>query len=401
MCYGRESLGGGEAELGAIAFNVSLLLLMASMAIAGGLLMSAPNQPSPIREAQRVWAIGLVAGPLGLVLLKFGEMLDAGLLEAAAKTVMTAGFSASLLALALISGAAIRWWRALLPVVVVLIASLAFLLRFPDLPMRTGFLSLVCALICTSAAHCAWRCNVRLETPYGRVIAFMFALGAVVLFARALILFPLSGTGSAATELMLAAAVLIPALATVGFVLICGDRMLVQLRSIVDVDELTGWRTRRAFLENGRRQLADARRRKLQAAALVIDVDNFKDVNDRFGHTVGDQALRRIATALHDQLRECDNFGRLGGEEFAILLTGVNEEEATATAHRLRDSVAGLRFDVDATSIPLRVSIGIAMDANSLPELGNLLEQADLAMYNAKRNGRDQVCRYPQLEGTG
>jgi diguanylate cyclase (GGDEF)-like protein len=385
----------------ATAVNIPMFLLIASMAIAAGLLLSAANQPSPIREAQRVWALGLVAGPLGLVLLKLGGLLEAGLLEAAAKTVMTAGFSFSLIALALISGGALRWWRALLPVGVVLVASMVFLLRFPETPMRTGLLSLVCSLVCVLAAQHAWRCGLRVETPYGRLIAFMFLAGAVVLFARALLLFPMAAADNATTELMLGAAVLIPALATVGFVLACGDRMLLQLRLIASTDELTGWPTRRAFLENGQRQLAEARRRQLQATALIIDVDNFKQVNDQFGHSTGDRALQEIASVLRCQLRESDSFGRIGGEEFALLLTGINEVEAGATAHRLRSAVAGLRFNSGNISIPLRVSIGFAIDPESSQNFDALLQRADQAMYNAKRNGRDQVARCPQPEGAG
>ncbi|MEZ5462291.1 diguanylate cyclase [Dokdonella sp.] len=379
------------------AVNIPLLLLMASMAIAAGLLMSAANQPSPIREAQRVWALGLVAGPLGLALLRLGGLLEAGLLQAAAKTIMTAGFSFPLIALALISGASIRW-RALLPVVLVLAASMIFLLRFPEAPMRTGLLSLVCSLTCMLAAQHAWHCVSRVETPYGRIVAFIFACGAAVLLARALMLFPMTGVDNGLTEMLLAAAVLIPALATVSFVLVCGDRMLMQLKLIASTDELTGSQSRRAFLENGRRQLNEARTRNLHTAALIIDVDDFKLVNDRFGHGVGDQALKKIASALRNQLREGDGFGRLGGEEFAVLLTGVNEAEALATAHRLREAVAGLRFSSDNISVPLRVSVGVAIDPGNSPDLDRLLERADLAMYSAKRNGRDQVAVSPCFE---
>lgn len=130
-----------------------------------------------------------------------------------------------------------------------------------------------------------------------------------------------------------------------------------------------------------------------QLAVLMADVDNFKSVNDRFGHASGDKALRLIADALRVNTRVFDSVARYGGEEFVVVMPSTGPDEASAAAERLRCAVEAIEFDAcERSTVPLTVSIGVACSsqANTSPDL--LLQAADTALYDAKRNGRNRVA---------
>lgn len=127
-------------------------------------------------------------------------------------------------------------------------------------------------------------------------------------------------------------------------------------------------------------------------ALLMVDVDHFKSVNDRFGHASGDRALRLIADSLRINTRVFDSVARYGGEEFVVVMPGTAVEEATAAAERLRSAIEVVEFiALDGTRVALTASIGVACtpSASGSPEL--LLQTADAALYDAKRNGRNRV----------
>jgi diguanylate cyclase (GGDEF)-like protein len=116
----------------------------------------------------------------------------------------------------------------------------------------------------------------------------------------------------------------------------------------------------------------------------TIDIDDFKAINDRFGHPVGDEALVRVADALRASIREQDAVFRVGGEEFAVLLPGLSAADALPLAERLRSAVASISF-----GCPLRVSVGLAAWPTDAPDGKILIELADAALYAAKHAGKD------------
>jgi two-component system cell cycle response regulator len=125
---------------------------------------------------------------------------------------------------------------------------------------------------------------------------------------------------------------------------------------------------------------------------LMVDVDHFKSVNDRFGHASGDRALRLIADSLRVNTRVFDSVARYGGEEFVVVMPGTSPEEASAAGERLRAAVELIEFATSENQpIPLTVSVGVAGASSAVgsPEL--LLHAADAALYDAKRNGRNRV----------
>jgi len=176
-----------------------------------------------------------------------------------------------------------------------------------------------------------------------------------------------------------------------------GVWLLAQLRQVLNresrmarEDSLTGLPNRREFYEQGRHALALANRQQLSFAAMFIDLDKFKRVNDMHGHEAGDALLIRVADGLRAHVRAGDIVGRLGGDEFAMLLPGMNGAAAEAYAEELR-----LRL-LDAMregGWPVTFSIGVASYRHAPDDIDGLLSEADALMYEVKEQGRDHVLQ--------
>jgi diguanylate cyclase (GGDEF)-like protein len=165
-------------------------------------------------------------------------------------------------------------------------------------------------------------------------------------------------------------------------------------------DALTGWHNRRYLLSRLHEELARCRRDRTPLTCLMIDVDHFKSVNDRFGHLAGDAVLRQLAHCIGAEVRGSDVSARYGGEEFVVLLPGTGAAAGFLLAERIRAAVAAEPFELPAgTPLPVTVSIGVAehspaLDERDLKVAGErLLALADVALYEAKARGRNAVAR--------
>lgn len=167
--------------------------------------------------------------------------------------------------------------------------------------------------------------------------------------------------------------------------------LLLRLQAVTD--ELTGIANRRHFMEKFRQEFVRARRYDKPLCLLMIDVDYFKAINDAFGHDVGDQALRDLSSSIRSSLREVDVFGRLGGEEFGILLPETARRDALEVAERLRLKIHDLVLPEGGPSDPkgLTISVGVACLGPEHKTLEHLLKEADQVLYKAKCGGRDRV----------
>jgi len=161
-----------------------------------------------------------------------------------------------------------------------------------------------------------------------------------------------------------------------------------MLHNLATTDSLTGIYNRREFLRLAEGELARSRRYGDPLAMVMLDVDNFKQVNDTQGYHAGDQVLVQLANCISKNLRDIDIFGRLGGEEFAILLPMTNHTQALETAERLRKSLTGTRISAGDQAMQVTASFGVAgLDDDGT--LGHILRRADAALYEAKRHGRN------------
>ena len=164
-----------------------------------------------------------------------------------------------------------------------------------------------------------------------------------------------------------------------------------KLLRLATTDELTALANRRRFLEAGGNEPERSRRDGSPVSLLMLDLDRFKDVNDRYGHPTGDAALRLFADTCARALRRSDLFGRLGGEEFAILLPDTTSEDAAILAERVRADVEGTVFPSEEGNFSITVSIGVASMSGPGDSLNDLLRRADRALYESKRAGRNRA----------
>jgi diguanylate cyclase (GGDEF)-like protein len=180
----------------------------------------------------------------------------------------------------------------------------------------------------------------------------------------------------------------------IAFILLAMAKERTEFRHKTDalVDSLTGIANRRAFLHEGtlllmRRQHADNR----PTAVLLVDLDHFKSVNDRFGHAIGDRVLQVFAETACANVKSTDLVGRLGGEEFAAVLCDAGREEALVMAERIRSAFAVAATEVDGRPVMSTVSIGMVINDDPTFDVSALLAQADQALYHAKERGRNRV----------
>ncbi len=165
-----------------------------------------------------------------------------------------------------------------------------------------------------------------------------------------------------------------------------------DLEHLASHDALTGVLNRRSFEAALDSALAHVRRHGDQAAVLTLDVDNFKHVNDTYGHAAGDAVLRAAADALQQRLRATDELGRLGGDEFGVILSRTDPAAARTVARELVDALRDLRVPVGERSVRVTASAGLrALDPAEARDAGALLAEADMAMYDAKERGRDRL----------
>jgi two-component system, cell cycle response regulator len=175
------------------------------------------------------------------------------------------------------------------------------------------------------------------------------------------------------------------------------NESLAREEALATQDGLTGLLNRRALYERARAELSRAAREGGEVGVILLDLDHFKDINDRFGHAVGDEALRRVADVLQKNQRDYDYTGRWGGEEFLVVLPGASLRHACAVAERIRAAVEDTELRGRGPDrVKLRASLGVASTSLADVALGvdDLLKLADDALYRAKAAGRNRVCSH-------
>ncbi|HHU30595.1 MAG TPA: GGDEF domain-containing protein [Firmicutes bacterium] len=166
------------------------------------------------------------------------------------------------------------------------------------------------------------------------------------------------------------------------------------LHVLATTDSLSGLYNRAEFMNLAKKEFAWAKRNNEELSLLIMDLDNFKAINDTFGHAAGDEMIREIGSIIKTGFRKTDIAGRIGGEEFAVVLKNASLEEAKKIAEKFRETVAKRKVIYRGREITFTVSIGVAAirgNADDINDVEDLLKLADDALYRAKTRGRNCV----------
>jgi len=273
--------------------------------------------------------------------------------------------------------------------------------RLPILAENADARSLVASGIITTytwlTAYEFWRGRGEPLVSRWPAILMFFAHGALYILRTPLIamLPSLSATdtvfGSVWLTVLSSEALLLSISSAFILLAMAKERTELRHRTAAMIDPLTGIANRRAFLHDASQIVKRHAVNPRPIAVLVMDLDHFKTVNDRFGHALGDRVLEIFTEAARKSMRASDLIGRLGGEEFAAMLTDTTREKAMAVAERIRRGFAEMAQEVDGRPVCGTVSIGLVHSVAATLDLPELLAQADHALYSAKERGRNRV----------
>jgi diguanylate cyclase (GGDEF)-like protein len=174
------------------------------------------------------------------------------------------------------------------------------------------------------------------------------------------------------------------------------ERSEAASKLVANIDSLTGIANRAAFMSSAERILARCRHDRAPVAVLMFDLDLFKSINDSYGHATGDAVIQKFSEVAGLAIRHHDMFGRIGGEEFAMVLPGSNMDAAYGRADRIRLAFAASCRVIAGHQVDATASGGVATSVNAETTLSRLLEQADEALYRAKTAGRNRIVAATQ-----
>ena len=380
--------------------TVLLLSMVITLVLGLSLVAAWRSGDDALARAQRLWVRGCAVQPLAWVLLGLRGAIPDVFSVLLANLLIVASFADFGAALVRLRGARPPWRAVGLLLTAVAVTQAAFIWLRPSLQARVVLISAALLLLSVAAVRAVWRLQAAPRPRSHWLVALAFGLGALVLAVRIVVeglLSPGLATllqGSPMQSLVFVYGAVVPIASTIGFLLIGNDRHIAELQRLVALDPLTGALNRRTLERQADALLQQAQRRGQAYSLLLLDADHFKQVNDAFGHDAGDEVLRAVVAVLHQGLRPADLVGRLGGEEFVVVLPDAGTAAALQRAEQLRAAVAALRFEVAGRRVPLTVSIGLA--TAGAESFADLLRRADHAMYAAKHAGRNRVELAPE-----
>lgn len=358
------------------------------------------NFPPERRRHLRIWTLGLLLHPIAWALLAARGHVPDALSISLGNGLLLLGFAEMARAVRGFQGLPERRFQ-LWGVVVAAVVGLAWFSEFRPHYSARVLVNSVAAVMLLGAIALAMRPEYR---RYGftaaRLTGAFAALGMVVAawrFVEHLLAPRPAGSlldANASDLVVFTYACVGVMFLSLGFVLMHTERAYEALRKLATLDPLTGVLARSGLAEQGHRLVSEARRYRRPLSALLLDMDQFKAINDSLGHAAGDQVLRHVAAHARRVLRGEDVLGRLGGDEFVALLPSTDAAGARVVAERLRQALHEAHTLYRGEELPVPLSIGVA-ELRPEEGLDALLQRADQAMYQAKRAGGDRVALSP------
>lgn len=378
------------------------IVSIAMMLLNGGMLgilhsgLSAALQP-----AAKDWRIGTLLFAAGSILVAIQDLAPHWLVLPLGNAALSLGLALYWRAVRRFDGLAPSAWI-FLPTGITVIGMVWFTVIAPSLIARITLASVVWCATLVCAALSLWR-NRPAQHEVSRyalagimlvTAGFMFWRGVYYVFYMPVATSILQAGSLLNTLTPLSAAVL-PVIGTTAILVLCSERLRAEWERAATIDYLTNLPNRRTISSTGVTRFNTAQRSGAAFAAAVVDIDHFKTVNDRFGHDVGDLALRHVAAVLAQNCRGPNMVGRQGGEEFVALLEAETMDDAMVAAERMRAAVEGMPLQLNDASLPpqlpITVSIGIGQIAATDRHFDDVLRRADKALYAAKESGRNRV----------
>lgn len=378
--------------------KTALLIATLMMLLNGGVLgLMHRDFPEALRPSAVSWRIGTLLQAAGCVLLAVQSLLPTGFVLPLGNFLIFLGITGYWHALRQFYGHP-RAPLLLLPTLVGTLGVYWYAAVSPDLTARITMASIAWIVILLGSAFTLRSAPTSDRARSRAVLAAVFIAVALFMLVRAgyflLFLDPAANLLDSTSWMNVATpmiAAIMPVIGTTGFLLLCSERIRRDWERAASTDYLTGLANRRTLASAGEQRLRAARATGPALAVAVVDIDYFKAINDRYGHDIGDLALKYVAARIESACRKEDLAARQGGEEFVALFAGLAPDQALAAAERVRTTVAKQPFASDGVSIPITVSIGLASLQSADRSLDDLLHRADEALYAAKAAGRNCV----------
>jgi diguanylate cyclase (GGDEF)-like protein len=349
------------------------------------------------RASLRLRALALVLEATAWVLLGLRGQVGDWLSILVANAVMLVSYAITVRALRLLLGARSRMRLVATASVAGWLAIAWFAWVTPDFQLRVLFASLV-TLLDLALLMAPLRGGLRKGgSAAQRVLLATLAIAVVmVLWHNAgLLLSERPATGLLAPTpinvIYMMFSAMQPLFTSIGFLLLYNETMQAELKSLARIDPLTGVNNRLALVEAIEGLLHGARDDGRPFGVLMLDADHFKAVNDRFGHSGGDEVLLSLVAHVQRVLGRHDVLGRIGGEEFVVLSPGGGPGQTLALGERIRAAIRSMRLEFDGKTVEMTVSVGVTAALPATDDVATLLQRADAALYAAKRAGRDRV----------
>lgn len=379
------------------AIWVALLMMLLNGGVLGFMHR---DLPADLRPSAVSWLIGTLLQACGSMLLALQGYLPAGIVLPLANAMLMLGLTGYWRALRQFYGLPERYYPMWLPTLLGTAGIYWYAAIEIDFALRVVSATLAWLVI-------LWGCIYTLHSQAARntassrhVLSTVFAVLAVFMLLRMFYYLSIGHVpadllqkGDVINLLTPMVATIAPVIGTTAFLLLCSEQITRRWVKAAATDYLTGLANRRTVVALGETQVQSAVSSHLRPALFVIDIDHFKQINDRHGHATGDRGIQMVASCLERHCAGACTGGRLGGEEFVALYPDLNPDQALQVAHDLCLSIAGtpVKIDISEATITLTVSIGVATFKPGDRHFDDLLQRADQAMYAAKAASRNRV----------
>lgn len=375
--------------------NLLLITALASVVMLFVLWSLVRSKIGGIRE----WVAANVFAIVSLVLYALRGVAPDVLSVVVANTLLAAAVSAVLVGFRRFANQQVpaKWLAAGLAMVAAGIAAFYYVTDWmaARIVIVSIFHSAVCFAIAKTVASPAFASGNRYPSLFTKTTAILFGAGHAfrgLVYATGVDILVSAQQATLWNVLFLSLGVIVLPVLTLGATMMVHDRMMSEAENAANSDFLTGAWSRRAFFAFAEKEMARLDRTGDALSLLVLDVDHFKSINDEYGHAAGDRVLMDLTLRAESVIRNIDYLGRLGGEEFAVLLPDTSLQEANAVAERLRVALDTVVPDPGNAidHLAYAVSIGVAQ-LHRGESFSNLLQRADAALYKAKQAGRNRV----------